>query len=148
MAMLVRGRIFSQTTDGDIELGPETRWCSRRTPGMRQRSAPTAYAASKRPASEDRRRTAAGDNCVCFPFRGHIARPTRRRQRSRVAITSALLIALYVGLSVLVIGAGIALTLGASAPDTVLGFAILVRRCRLGLGTACDAGPEPRSTSQ
>jgi len=55
---------------------------------------------------------------------------------SRVAMTSALLIALYVGLSVLVIGAGIALTLGASAPDTVPGFAILVRRCRLGLGTA------------
>jgi uncharacterized delta-60 repeat protein len=51
-----------------IELGPETRWCSRRTPGMRQRSAPTAYAASKRPASEDRRRTAAGD-CVRFPLR-------------------------------------------------------------------------------
>ena len=54
---------------------------------------------------------------------------------SRVAMTSALLIALYVGLSVPVIGAGIALTLGASAPDTVLGFAILVRRCRLGPGT-------------
>jgi hypothetical protein len=46
--------------------------------------------------------------------------------QSRVAMTSALLIALYVGLSVPVIGAGIALDLGASAPDTVLGFAILV----------------------
>ena len=45
---------------------------------------------------------------------------------SRVAMTSALLIALYVGLSVPVIGAGVALDLGASAPDTVLGFAILV----------------------
>jgi MFS family permease len=45
---------------------------------------------------------------------------------SRVAMTSDLLIALYVGLSVPVIGAGIALDLGASAPDTVLGFAILV----------------------
>jgi MFS family permease len=44
----------------------------------------------------------------------------------RVAMTSALLIALYVGLSVPVIGAGIALDLGASAPNTVLGFAILV----------------------
>src|SRR5437764_3276249 len=41
--------------------------------------------------------------------------------QSRVAMTSALLIALYVGLSVPVIGAGIALDLGASAPDTVLG---------------------------
>ncbi len=50
---------------------------------------------------------------------------------SRVAMTSALLIALYVGLSVPVIGAGIALSLGASAPSTVLGFAILV-----GLGVA------------
>jgi Sugar (and other) transporter len=45
---------------------------------------------------------------------------------SRVAMTSDLLIALYVGLSVPVIGAGIALDLGASAPNTVLGFAILV----------------------
>jgi hypothetical protein len=44
----------------------------------------------------------------------------------RVAMTSDLLIALYVGLSVPVIGAGVALDLGASAPDTVLGFAILV----------------------
>src|SRR5580692_7187368 len=46
--------------------------------------------------------------------------------QSRVAMTSALLIALYVGLAVPVIGAGVALDLGASAPDTVLGFAILV----------------------
>jgi hypothetical protein len=44
----------------------------------------------------------------------------------RVAMTSALLIALFVGLSVPVIGAGIALNQGASAPDTVLGFAIVV----------------------
>jgi MFS family permease len=50
---------------------------------------------------------------------------------SRVAMTSDLLIALYVGLSVPVIGAGIALDLGASAPNTVLGFAIGV-----GLGVA------------
>jgi hypothetical protein len=52
---------------------------------------------------------------------------------SRLAMTSALLIALFVGLSVPVIGAGIALSLGASAPDTVLGFAILV-----GLGVAAS----------
>jgi MFS family permease len=45
---------------------------------------------------------------------------------SRIAMTSDLLIALYVGLSVPVIGAGIALDLGASAPDTVLGFAVVV----------------------
>jgi hypothetical protein len=44
----------------------------------------------------------------------------------RLTMTSALLIALFVGLSVPVIGAGIALDRGASAPDTVLGFAILV----------------------
>jgi MFS family permease len=52
---------------------------------------------------------------------------------SRVAITSALLIALFVGLSVPVIGAGVALDQGASAPGTVLVFAILV-----GLGVAAS----------
>jgi cation transporter-like permease len=51
--------------------------------------------------------------------------------QNRLALTSALLIALFVGLSVPVIGAGVALSLGASPPDTVLGFAILV-----GLGVA------------
>jgi hypothetical protein len=51
----------------------------------------------------------------------------------RVAMTSALLIALFVGLSVPVIGAGIALNQGASAPNTVLGFAILV-----GLGVSAS----------
>jgi predicted MFS family arabinose efflux permease len=45
---------------------------------------------------------------------------------NRVAMTSDLLIALFVGLSVPVIGAGIALDQGASAPDTVLVFAIVV----------------------
>ena len=44
----------------------------------------------------------------------------------RVAMTSDLLIALFVGLSVPVVGAGIALNQGASAPNTVLVFAILV----------------------
>lgn len=52
----------------------------------------------------------------------------------RVALTSALLIALFVGLSVPVVGAGIALDQGASAPNTVLVFAILV-----GLGI-CASG--------
>src|SRR4029077_19604975 len=50
---------------------------------------------------------------------------------SRLALTSDLLIALYVGLSIPVIGAGFALDRGASAPSTVLGFAIFV-----GLGVA------------
>jgi MFS family permease len=49
----------------------------------------------------------------------------------RLAMTSDLLIALYVGLSIPVIGAGIALDRGASPPNTVLGFAIFV-----GLGVA------------
>ena len=55
---------------------------------------------------------------------------------SRVAMTSDLLIALYVGLSVPVIGAGIALDLGASAPDTVLVFAVLVGLGVVGSGWA------------
>jgi predicted MFS family arabinose efflux permease len=45
---------------------------------------------------------------------------------NRLAMTSDLLIALFVGLSIPVIGAGVALDQGASPPDTVLGFAILV----------------------
>jgi hypothetical protein len=50
---------------------------------------------------------------------------------NRVAMTAELLIALFVGLSVPVVGAGVALDRGASASNTVLGFAILV-----GLGVA------------
>jgi len=45
---------------------------------------------------------------------------------NRVAMTSALVIAVFVGLSVPVIGAGIALDAGASTANTVLGFAIFV----------------------
>lgn len=45
---------------------------------------------------------------------------------NRVAMTSDLVIAVFVGLSVPVIGAGVALNEGASAPNTVLVFAILV----------------------
>jgi MFS family permease len=45
---------------------------------------------------------------------------------NRLAMTSDLLIALFVGLSVPVVGAGIALNQGASAPNTVLGFAVFV----------------------
>jgi predicted MFS family arabinose efflux permease len=45
---------------------------------------------------------------------------------NRLAVTSKLLVALYVGLSIPVVGAGVALDQGASIPNTVLGFAILV----------------------
>jgi hypothetical protein len=55
----------------------------------------------------------------------------RTAPENRVAMTAELLIALFVGLSVPVIGAGIALDQGVSAPNTVLGFAVLV-----GLGVA------------
>ncbi len=44
----------------------------------------------------------------------------------RLGLTSKLLVALYVGLSIPVVGAGIALDQGASIPNTVLAFAILV----------------------
>jgi Sugar (and other) transporter len=46
--------------------------------------------------------------------------------QNRVAMTSAFLITVFVGLSVPVIGAGVALNQGVTAPDTVLWFAILV----------------------
>jgi predicted MFS family arabinose efflux permease len=45
---------------------------------------------------------------------------------NRLAMTAQLLIALFIGLSIPVIGAGIALDRGASAPNTVLVFAIAV----------------------
>jgi predicted MFS family arabinose efflux permease len=44
----------------------------------------------------------------------------------RVAKTATLIIAVFVGLSIPAIGAGVALSEGSSAPDTVLGFAIAV----------------------
>ena len=55
----------------------------------------------------------------------------RTAPENRVAMTAELLIVLFVGLSLPVIGAGVALDQGASAPNTVLVFAILV-----GLGVA------------
>jgi hypothetical protein len=65
----------------------------------------------------------------------------------RLAMTSSLLVALFVGLSVPVIGAGVALNQGASAPNTVLGFAILV-----GLGVSVSGwalrGRRPRGSDQ
>jgi hypothetical protein len=50
----------------------------------------------------------------------------RAAPENRLALTSELLIALFVGLSIPVVGAGIALDRGATPPDTVLGFAIVV----------------------
>jgi len=44
----------------------------------------------------------------------------------RVAVTSTVVIAAFVGLSIPVVGAGVALSRGVSAPGTVLGFAIAV----------------------
>jgi len=58
----------------------------------------------------------------------------------RLAMTSDLLIALFVGLSIPVIGAGVALDRGASPPDTVLGFAILVGSGLAGAGALLGHG--------
>jgi hypothetical protein len=70
---------------------------------------------------------------------------------NRLAMTSDLLIALYVGLSIPVIGAGVALDRGATAPDTVLGFAILVGLGVAGagalLGRALRSGQRPAGVS-
>jgi hypothetical protein len=44
----------------------------------------------------------------------------------RVAMTSTVIIAAFVGLSIPVVGTGVALSQGVSAPGTVLGFAIAV----------------------
>jgi MFS family permease len=66
---------------------------------------------------------------------------------NRVAMTSQLVIAVFVGLSVPVIGAGVALNLGASAPDTVLGFAILVALGVSGSGWAL-LGRRPARSQQ
>jgi MFS family permease len=60
--------------------------------------------------------------------------------QNRLAITSDLLIALFVGLSIPVIGAGVALDQGASAPNTVLGFAVLVGLGVAGAGTLLGRG--------
>jgi MFS family permease len=64
---------------------------------------------------------------------------------SRLAMTSDLLIALYVGLSIPVIGAGIALDQGTSAPNTVLGFAIVVGIGLVGAGALLGRAVRPRS---
>jgi MFS family permease len=59
---------------------------------------------------------------------------------NRLAMTSDLLIALFVGLSIPVIGAGVALDQGASPPDTVLGFAIVVGMGVAGAGALLGHG--------
>ncbi len=66
---------------------------------------------------------------------------------NRVAMNSELLIALFVGLSVPVVGAGIALDQGASAPNTVLGFAIFVGLGVAGAGWAL-LGRRPKGAPQ
>jgi hypothetical protein len=61
-------------------------------------------------------------------------------------MTSALLIALFVGLSIPAIGAGIALARGATAPDTVVGFASSWRSALpLRGGRSWDGVPRPAS---
>ena len=65
----------------------------------------------------------------------------------RLAMTSQLLIALFIGLSIPVIGAGIALDQGASASNTVLGFAILVGLGVVGAGWGL-LGCRPKSSPQ
>jgi len=71
----------------------------------------------------------------------------RTAPENRVAMSAELLIVLFVGLSVPVIGAGVALDQGASPPNTVLVFAVLV-----GLGVAAAGwgllGRRPRSSPQ
>jgi len=64
-------------------------------------------------------------------FKGTTGLVIAAAPEDRLTLTSQLLIALYVGLSIPVIGAGIALDRGASTSNTVLGFAIVV-----GLGVA------------
>ena len=63
-------------------------------------------------------------------------------------MTSDLLIALYVGLSIPVVGAGIALNQGASIPNTVLGFAILVGLGRHRCGALLGRGLSKRAANR
>jgi hypothetical protein len=63
----------------------------------------------------------------------------------RLEMTSDLLIALYIGLSIPVIGAGIALDQGTTPPDTVLGFAIVVGLGVIGAGALLARAVKPAS---
>src|SRR4029079_16815324 len=66
---------------------------------------------------------------------------------NRVAVTSDLLVALFVGLSIPVIGAGVALHRGASPSDTVLGFAVLVGVVVAGAGALLGHALRPTAAS-
>ena len=59
---------------------------------------------------------------------------------NRLAMTSNLLVALFIGLSIPVIGAGVALDRGASPQDTVLGFAVAVGLGVVGAGALLGRG--------
>jgi MFS family permease len=59
---------------------------------------------------------------------------------NRLAMTSNLLVALFIGLSIPVIGAGVALDRGASPQDTVLGFAVVVGLGVVGAGALLGRG--------
>lgn len=84
----------------------------------------------------------AGAGAVFKGTTGIVLRTTA--PEDRVEMTSDLLIALFVGLSVPVVGAGIALDQGATAPDTVLVFAIVVGLGVLASGWAL-LGPRSRA---
>jgi hypothetical protein len=66
----------------------------------------------------------------------------------RLAMTSDLLMALLVGLSVPVIGAGIALDQGATAANTVLGFATIVAVGISAAGWKLLGGPTSRRSNR
>jgi hypothetical protein len=79
-------------------------------------------------------------------FKGTTGLVIAAAPEDRLTLTSQLLIALYVGLSIPVIGAGIALDRGASTSNTVLGFAIVVGLGVAGAGWQLLAGRKSAST--
>jgi MFS family permease len=79
-------------------------------------------------------------------FKGTTGLVIEAAPQDRLTLTSQLLIALYVGLSIPVIGAGIALDRGASTSNTVLGFAIVVGLGVAGAGWQLLAGRKTAST--
>jgi predicted MFS family arabinose efflux permease len=79
-------------------------------------------------------------------FKGTTGLVIAAAPEDRLTLTSQLLIALYVGLSIPVIGAGIALDRGASTSNTVLGFAIVVGLGVAGAGWQLLAGRKSEST--
>jgi MFS family permease len=79
-------------------------------------------------------------------FKGTTGLVIEAAPQDRLTLTSQLLIALYVGLSIPVIGAGIALDRGASTSNTVLGFAIVVGLGVAGAGWQLLSGRNTAST--